>query len=128
MTIHTLINSISHVYPYIITIIIFLIGFYITITEHNLIKKIIGFNLIQSALIIFYIALSKIAGGKPPIYNADPNTIYSNPLPHVLMLTAIVVGIATTSLACALVVKIYNQYNTINDKEIETIENNKNNL
>ena len=125
---HTLINSISHVYPYIITIIIFLIGFYITITEHNLIKKIIGFNLIQSALISFYIALSKIAGGKPPIYNADPHTIYSNPLPHVLMLTAIVVGIATTSLACALVVKIYNQYNTINDKEIETIENNKNNL
>ncbi len=105
-------------YPYLIAFLMFLVGFYILLIEKNLIKKIIGLNLVQGAVIVFYILIAKIDGGVAPIYNEGAQEVYSNPLPHVLMLTAIVVGIATTSLACALIYRIYKDYGSINEDEI----------
>ena len=87
--------------------------------------KVIGLSVFQSAVIMFYISMGKVAGGTAPILPQvhgelvhDPGVVYSNPVPHVLMLTAIVVGVATTALALALVVRIYDAYGTIEEYEI----------
>ncbi len=97
-------------------------GLYVLMAKPNLIKKILGLNMFQSAVILFYVALGKIEGGTAPILIDDPNAIYSNPVPHVLMLTAIVVGIATTALALALVVRIHEAYGTVEEDDIEAQE------
>jgi multicomponent Na+:H+ antiporter subunit C len=106
-------------YPYIFALLMIMTGFYVLIIEKNLIKKVIGVNLIQGGIIIFYVIIGKIKDGVPPVANVDGITeVYSNPTPHVLMLTAIVVGVATTSLACALIFIIYKKYGTINETEL----------
>lgn len=101
-------------------------GLYIVIARGNLVKKIVGLNIFQSAVFMFYISIGKVTGGTAPIFptdmEIDPETVYSNPLPHVLILTAIVVGIATTSLALALVVRIREEYDTIEEDDILEIE------
>jgi multicomponent Na+:H+ antiporter subunit C len=92
-------------------------GLYIVIAPGNLLKKLIGLSVFQSSVYLLYIAPGKILGGTPPIL--DPAyTVYSNPLPHVLILTAIVVGIATIALGLALVVRINEAYGTIEEDEI----------
>ena len=103
---------------YVLNMTLFLIGLFIIIRESNLIKKVIGLNIFQSSVFIFYILISKVEGGVPPIINAD-QSIYSNPLPHVLILTAIVVSIATTSLALALIIKIKDKHGTIEEDDID---------
>ena len=105
-------------YNYWITIVLMMVGFYIVIAHDNLIKKVVGLNLFQVSVFVFYISMAKVRGGTAPILDAGIE-IYSNPLPHVLILTAIVVGVATTALALALVVRIRNAYGTIEDDEIE---------
>ena len=89
-------------------------------------SKIVGLNIFQTSVFMFYISIGKVSGGTAPIFpqdmNIDPSTLYSNPLPHVLILTAIVVGIATTSLGLALIVRIREAYGTIEDEEITLIE------
>ena len=95
-----------------------LAGLYVVIAHDNLIKKVVGLNVFQVSVFVFYISMAKIRGGTAPILAAGIET-YSNPLPHVLILTAIVVGVATTALALALVVRIRNAYGTIEDDEIE---------
>ncbi|MCH7692669.1 MAG: cation:proton antiporter subunit C [Proteobacteria bacterium] len=95
-----------------------MVGFYIVIAHDNLIKKVVGLNIFQVSVFVFYISMAKVRGGTAPILDAGIK-IYSNPLPHVLILTAIVVGVATTALALALVVRIRNAYGTIEDDEIE---------
>ncbi len=101
-------------------------GLYIVIAKGNLVKKIVGLNIFQTAVFIFYISLGKVAGGTAPIFpvdmEIDPDVIYSNPLPHVLILTAIVVGIATTSLALALIVRIAEEYDCIEEGQILVLE------
>lgn len=104
-------------YNYWIVIILMMTGFYIVIAHGNLIKKVVGLNIFQTAVIIMYISMAKVDGGAPPIL-ADNVTVYSNPLPHVLMLTAIVVGVATTALALALIVRINESYGSIEEDEI----------
>lgn len=104
-------------YNYWIVIILMMTGFYIVIAHGNLIKKVVGLNIFQASVIIMYISMGKIDGGAPPIL-ADNATVYSNPLPHVLMLTAIVVGVATTALALALIVRINESYGSIEEDEI----------
>ena len=106
---------------YWIVIILMMIGFYIVIAQGNLIKKIVGLNIFQVSVFIFYISIGKVTGGSAPIIN-DNIEIYSNPLPHVLILTAIVVGVATTALGLAMIVRIKNAYNTIESDEIDDIE------
>ena len=107
---------------YWIVVVLMMTGFYIVIAHKNLVKKIVGLNIFQVSVFVFYITMAKIKGGSAPIL-ADGITTYSPPLPHVLILTAIVVGVATTALGLALAVRIRNAYGTIEDDEIEAQEN-----
>lgn len=109
---------IMDLYNYWVVILLMMTGLYIVIAQGNLIKKLIGLNIFQTSVFIFYISVGKVSGGSAPIL-ADGVTLYSNPLPHVLILTAIVVGIATMALALALVVRIRNAYGTIEDDELQ---------
>ncbi|PIE15870.1 MAG: Na+/H+ antiporter subunit C [Rhodobacterales bacterium] len=106
--------------------VLMMTGLYIVVAKGNLIKKIVGLNLFQTAVFMFYISIGKVTGGTAPIYPADmqidPTEVYSNPLPHVLILTAIVVGIATTALGLALIVRIREVYDTIEEDDILKIE------
>jgi len=106
---------------YWVVIVLMMAGFYVVIAQGNLIKKIVGLNIFQVSVFVFYISMAKIEGGSAPILN-DAIEVYSNPLPHVLILTAIVVGVATTALALALVVRINAAYGTIEEDEIQAIE------
>ena len=108
-------------YNYWIVVVLMMIGFYIVIAHGNLIKKIVGLTIFQTSVFIFYISMAKIEGGTAPILT-NGVTQYSNPLPHVLILTAIVVGVATSALGLALVLQIYKNYNTVEEKEIEAEE------
>jgi multicomponent Na+:H+ antiporter subunit C len=104
-------------YNYIVTIFLMVAGLYIVIACGNLIKKLVGLSLFQTSVYLLYIAPGKIIGGTAPII--DPAfKVYSNPLPHVLILTAIVVGVATLALGLALVVRIHEVYGTIEEDEI----------
>ncbi|HMM44829.1 MAG TPA: cation:proton antiporter subunit C [Candidatus Macondimonas sp.] len=109
-------NVLAH-YPYWIIILLMMAGFYMLIAHGNLILKIIGLNIFQTSVFFLYILLGKVEGGTAPILEAG-FTIYSNPLPHVLILTAIVVGIATTALAAALIVRIHGAYGSIEEDDI----------
>ncbi len=107
----------SGLFVYWIIVALMMSGLYIVIAQNNLVKKIVGLNVFQVSVFLLYITMGKVTGGTAPIL-ADNITVYSNPLPHVLILTAIVVGVATTSLGLALVVRIHEAYGTIEDDEI----------
>ena len=100
-------------------IIIFLMvsGLYIVVARGNMIKKLVGLSLFQTSVYLLYLSPGKILGGTAPIL-ADEFTVYSNPLPHVLILTAIVVGVATIALGLALVIRINEAFGTIEEDEI----------
>jgi len=104
-------------YNYWIVIVLMMAGFYMVIAHGNLVKKIIGLNVFQTSVFILYISMGRIEGGTAPIIS-EGFTRYSNPLPHVLILTAIVVGVATTALGLALAVRIKEAYGTIEEEEI----------
>ena len=104
-------------YNYWIVIFLMMTGFYVVIASGNLVKKIVGLSLFQASVFILYISLGKIAGGTAPILR-EGISLYSNPLPHVLILTAIVVGVSTTALGLALVVRIKEAYDTVEEDEI----------
>ncbi len=105
-------------YNYWVVILLMMIGFFIVISHGNLVKKLMGLSIFQTSVFILYISMGKVSGGTAPILD-DDFTVYSNPLPHVLILTAIVVGIATTALGLALVVRIKEAYGTIEESEIQ---------
>lgn len=104
-------------YNYWVSIFLMMVGFYIVISRGNLVKKIVGLNIFQVSVFLLYISMSTVQGGAAPIIS-DGVDLYSNPLPHVLILTAIVVGVATTALGLALVVRIKEAYGTIEEDEI----------
>ncbi len=106
---------------YWIIVVLMMTGFYIVIAQDNLVKKIVGLNIFQVSVFVFFITMGKVTGGTAPIL-AEGVTVYSNPLPHVLILTAIVVGVATTALGLAFVVRIRDAYGTIEEFELEAIE------
>jgi len=106
---------------YWIVIVLMMTGFYIVIAHDNLVKKIVGLNIFQVSVFVFYITMAKVKGGTAPIL-AEGITTYSNPLPHVLILTAIVVGVATTALGLGLVVRIRKEYDTIEEDEIHQMD------
>tara|TARA_R110002012_G_scaffold21475_1_gene74928 strand:- start:2473 stop:2874 length:402 start_codon:yes stop_codon:yes gene_type:complete len=108
-------------YNYWIVIVLMMIGLYIVIARGNLVKKLVGLNVFQTSVFMFYISLAKAEGGTAPILTGKPE-LFSNPLPHVLILTAIVVGIATTALGLALVVRIQESYNTIEEDELDGMD------
>ena len=110
-------HRVLELYNYWIVILLMMVGFYIVIAQPNLVKKVVGLNIFQTSVFILYISMGKILGGTPPIV-AEGIRVYSNPLPHVLILTAIVVGVATTALGLALIVRIQESYGTIEEDEI----------
>jgi len=104
-------------YNYWVTIFLMVAGLYTVIAKDNMIKKLVGLSLFQTSVYLLYLSPGKILGGTAPII--DPALkVYSNPLPHVLILTAIVVGVATIALGLALVVRIHEEYGTIEEDEI----------
>ncbi|MEO8305090.1 MAG: cation:proton antiporter subunit C [Betaproteobacteria bacterium] len=113
-------NALSH-FSYWVTILLLIAGLYIVIARGNLIKKLIGLSIFQTSVYLLYIAPGKLIGGTAPIVSAK-YAIYSNPLPHVLILTAIVVGIATLALGLALVVRIRETYGSIEEDEIVALD------
>lgn len=104
-------------YPYYICIVLMMSGFYTIMSTSNLIKKLIGLSLFQTSVLLLYVSAGKVTGGTMPIVSEDTN-VYSNPLPQVLMLTAIVVGIATLAVGLSLVVRIRGSYGTVEEDEI----------
>ena len=108
-------------YNYWISVLLMLIGFYAIIAKDNLIKKIIGLNIFQTAIFLFFISLAAVKGGTAPIVSEEmisKGYVYVNPLPHVLILTAIVVAVATTAVALSLIIRINEEYGTIEESEI----------
>lgn len=110
----------SH-YSYWVTVLLMIAGLYIVVARGNLIKKLVGLAIFQTSVYLLYIAPGKLIGGTAPIV-AEQFTVYSNPLPHVLILTAIVVGVATLALGLALVVRLHEEYGSIEEDEILDIE------
>ena len=111
-------------YNYWVFVFLMMVGFYILISRRNLVKKILGLNIFQTSVFIFYISMGKIIGGTAPILvEGEGEVVYSNPLPSVLILTAIVVGVSTTAVALSLVVRIKEAYGTIEGDEITAMDN-----
>lgn len=120
-----MIEFIADKYNFWIAIILMMIGFYAIIAKHNLVKKVIGLNIFQTSVFLFYISISKINGGTAPIiWHPENHTkvIYENPLPHVLILTAIVVSVSVTAVALGIIIKLYQNYESIEDDEIKAKE------
>jgi multicomponent Na+:H+ antiporter subunit C len=112
-----IIKPFADYYSYVVIIFLMVAGLYIVIARGNLIKKLVGLSIFQTSVYLLYIEPGKIIGGTAPIL--DPAfKLYSNPLPHVLILTAIVVGVATLALGLALAVRIHEAYGTIEEDEI----------
>ena len=109
--------NVAGLYNYWIVILLMMTGFYVVISSGNLVKKVIGLNLFQASVFILYISMGKVVNGAVPILR-EGVTAYSNPLPHVLILTAIVVGVATTALGLALVVRIREAYGSVEEDDI----------
>lgn len=106
-------------YNYWVFAIVLVVGIYAVISKKNLIKKLIGLSIFQSAVFLMYITMDKVDGGTAPIIQAGvSNQVFSNPLPQVLILTAIVVGVSTLALGLAIVVRIKECYGTIEEHEI----------
>ncbi|BBB26127.1 cation:proton antiporter subunit C [Amphritea japonica] len=105
-------------YNYWVVVFLMMAGFYIVISANNLVKKIVGLNIFQTSVFMLYISMGKVSGGTAPIA-VEGVTQYSNPLPHVLILTAIVVGVATTAVGLALIVRIKRAYGTVEENEFD---------
>lgn len=114
-------SEIAAHWNYYLVIILMMLGFYAVIARGNMVKKMVGLNIFQTSVFMLYISVGKINGGTAPILTGDPASVYSNPLPHVLILTAIVVGVATTAVGYALIIRIYEAYGTIEDDELAVL-------
>lgn len=116
------VSIITDSWNYLIVICLMMGGLFIVISQNNLVKKLVGLAIFQTSVFLFYITVGKIAGGTAPILIDSADVAYSNPLPHVLILTAIVVGVATTALGLALVLRIHAAFGSIEDDEVLTIK------
>ncbi|NQU48323.1 MAG: cation:proton antiporter subunit C [Planctomycetes bacterium] len=109
-------------YNYWLVVFLMMAGFYVVISQGNLVKKVIGLGMFQTSVFILYISMGKVTGGAAPIVTEGVE-VYSNPVPHVLMLTAIVVGVATTSVGLALVIRIHEAYGSVEEVDIQLLDN-----
>ncbi len=115
---------------YWLFIVLMMTGLFVVVAKGNLIKKIVGLNLFQTSVFMLYISMGKVSEGTAPIFTVDragslqydPETVFTNPIPSVLILTAIVVGIATTALGLALIVRIRESFGTIEEDRLYEIE------
>jgi len=129
-------------FNYVVVIVLMMVGLYVVFASRNLIKKLVGLSVFQTSVFLLYITIGKVSGGQPPIlvddhaesgeillaaagsvgHGSSHDVLYSNPLPHVLILTAIVVGVATLAIGLSLVVRIRETYGSIEDDQIEAID------
>lgn len=116
-----MIEFIADKFNYLIVACLMMIGLYAVIAKQNLMKKIIGLSIFQTAVFLFYISMAKVEGGTAPVL-WEGAVRYDNPLPHVLILTAIVVAVSTTAVAIALIMRLQSAYGTIEENEIREIE------
>ncbi len=109
-------------YNYLVASTLFLIGLYTMITRKNLIKKIIGLNIMETSVLLFFISMGAVKGGRAPIIiPGEQNILYVNPLPQALVLTAIVVAVSVTGFALALIIKLYEDYGTLDADRIREL-------
>ena len=109
------------IWNFVIIIFLMMTGLHIVISRGNLIKKLIGLNVFQTSVFFLYISFGYIENATGPLL-AEGQTVYSNPLPHVLILTAIVVGVATTAVGLALAIRIKETFGTIEEDELHTMD------
>ena len=110
-------------FNYWIVVVLMMVGFYTMISRGNLVKKLVGLGVFQTSVMILYISMGKVFGGTAPILvEGKEHVVYTNPIPSVLILTAIVVGVATLAVGLALVVRIKEAYGTIEEDEINAQE------
>lgn len=117
-------NQLAGLFNYWVVIFLMMSGFYVVISQGNLVKKIIGLNLFQTSVFILYISIGHVSGGSVPIQEQGAS-LYSNPLPHVLILTAIVVAVSTSAVGLALIIRIKESYGTVEEDVIQEIDNMK---
>jgi len=115
--------QLAAIWNYLIVILLMMIGLFLVISRTNLVKKLVGLSIFQTSMFLFYITLGRVSGGTAPILTDAADTLYSNPLPHVLILTAIVVGVATTALGLALILRIKESFGSIEEDEILAAKN-----
>ena len=115
--------QLASIWNYLIVILLMMMGLFIVISHENLVKKLVGLSIFQTSVFLFYITLGRVSGGTAPILTDAPDTVYSNPLPHVPILTAIVVGVATIALGLALILRINEAFGSIEEDEILAAKN-----
>ncbi len=110
-------------YTYLLFAILLVIGLYIVVASSNLVKKVIGLNLFQTAIFLFFVSTAYVEGGSAPVIpqGTEAGELYASPLPHVIVLTAIVVGVALTAVGLALIVRIYDEYGTLDEKTLREV-------
>jgi len=117
--------NVAESFNYWAVMILMMSGLYILIAQGNLVKKVIGLTIFQTSVFILYISMANITGASAPVISeasSQTNLLFSNPLPHVMILTAIVVGISTTALALSLIIRIKRAYDTIEEDEIHDMD------
>ena len=116
-------DALSTRYAYATFSIVLAVGLYMMIASPNLVKKVIGLNLFQSAIFLFFVATAYVQGGSVPVIPQEGGSVgeYASPLPHVIVLTAIVVGVSLTAVALALIVRLYTEYGTLNEETIREV-------
>lgn len=119
----TLVQKVAINFNYLVALILFLIGLYAIIVKPNLIKKFMGFNIMETSVFLFFISMGVVRGGKAPIITAAaPRGHMVNPLPQALILTGIVVAVSTTALGLSLIIRIYQRYRTLNAEKLRKME------
>lgn len=110
-------------YTYVLFAILLVIGLYMVVVSSNLVKKVIGLNLFQTAVFLFFVTTAYVEGGSAPVIPeaGAGGELYASPLPHVIVLTAIVVGVALTAVALALIVRIYSEYGTLDEATLREV-------
>jgi multicomponent Na+:H+ antiporter subunit C len=116
-----MIDLLTTKYNYVAAILLMAGGLYMVIGDRNLVKKVIGMNLFQTGIFLFFITTAFVDGGEPPVIHEGVET-YVSPLPHVLILTAIVVGVSLTAVALTLIIRIYSEYGTLREDVITEME------
>lgn len=103
---------------YLTAIVLFIIGFHTMLTHNNLIKKLLGMNIMETAIFLFFVSIGYVQGGRAPIIQAGRDYLYVNPLPSALILTGIVVAVSITAYALSLIIRLYRHYGTLDACEI----------
>lgn len=118
-----MIELLTHQYTYLLFASLLAIGLYMMVASSNLVKMIIGLNLFQTAIFLFFVTTAFVDGGSSPVIpsEAEAGSLYASPLPQVLVLTAIVVGVALTAVALALIIRIYDEYGTLDEETLREV-------